>query len=208
MLVRKLQHALRERRGKEHIQPLIGRREAPQDVPDVADESEIEHAIGFIQHEHLHEAQIDHVLLHEIDDPSGGADQDVDALFEMVLLFFVIDPTKGESQLQSRMRAERLGIAMDLHCQFARWGDDQCAWRIQTPRCRYRLANQPRIKRDQKRRRLTRSGLCLTCNVDARQGLRQCLSLDRRAAFERGIRKSFLQCFGQMQTREGQFSEV
>ena len=52
-------------------------RQAPQHVPDVLVEAEIEHPVGLVEHEHLDTAQAEDALLIEIDDPAGSADQDV-----------------------------------------------------------------------------------------------------------------------------------
>ena len=72
--------------------------QAAQDVADIGDEAEIEHAIGFVQHQHLHGAQVDDALLDEVDDAARRAHQDVDALLEMMPLLFVVDAAEGEAE--------------------------------------------------------------------------------------------------------------
>ena len=66
---------------------LVGRRQAPQDVADIRDEAEIEHAVGFIEHQHLRVAQVEHVLLEVVDQAAGRADEHVDAILELSRCF-------------------------------------------------------------------------------------------------------------------------
>ena len=208
VLVGKFQHTLRERRREQHVEPLIGLRQPAQDVANVADEAEIEHAIGLIQHQHLHRSQVDDALLGEIDDAARRPHQDVDALFELMLLFFVVDAAKRESEPEARVRSENFRVAMDLNGQFARWSDDQGARRIESARRRRRLAHEPRVHRDEKCCGFPGSCLRLPRDIEAGERVRQCLRLDRRAAFERSVRETLLQRFRQMQTGEGEIGQV
>ena len=79
MLVRELEHAMRKRGREQHVQAPVMLRQAPQHVANVLDEAEIEHAVRFVEHEHLNAAQAEHALLVEIDEASRRADQNVDA---------------------------------------------------------------------------------------------------------------------------------
>jgi hypothetical protein len=204
VLVSELQHPLRERRREQHVEPLLGRGQAPQDPADVADEAEVEHAIGLVEHQHLHGAQIEDALFREVDDASGRADQHVDALLEMVALLVVVDAAEREPELETGVRAEHLCVAMDLHRQLARWSDDQCARRVEAVRRQRLLTDQPRVHRDQKRRGLSRAGLRLSGDIQPGERLRQCLCLDRGATLERGVGETLLQCFRQVQARKRQ----
>ena len=130
MLVGQLEHALRQRRREQHVQAVVGRRQPPQDVADVGDEAEIEHAVRLVEHEHLHAAQIEHVLLEEIDDAARRADQDIDARFERPALFVVVDAAEGEAERQAGVLPEDLGVVVDLHGQLARRREDQRSRRV------------------------------------------------------------------------------
>jgi len=90
VLVGELEHSMRERRREQHVQTTVMLGQAPQHVPNVFDEAEIEHAIGFIENEHLNAAQPENPLLVEIDETPRRADQDVDACGKYFALFVVI----------------------------------------------------------------------------------------------------------------------
>ena len=67
LLEGQLAYAIGQGGGEQHVQALIGRRHAAEQPTDVFDKAEIVHAIGFIQHDNLHRAEIDIVLLGVID---------------------------------------------------------------------------------------------------------------------------------------------
>jgi len=60
----------------------------------------------------------------------------------------------------------------------------------------------------EERRRFSRSGLCLTCNVSTRECDRKCARLNRRAALEARLGNAAHQFFAQAQLFEGELSEV
>ena len=107
VLVGELEHAMRERRREQHVQAPVMLRQSPQHEADVLDETEIEHAIGLVEDEHLNAAQAEHALLVEIDEASRRADQDVDACGEHVALFVVIRAAERQAQLERQVLAER-----------------------------------------------------------------------------------------------------
>ena len=49
------------------------------DLPDVVDEAHVEHAVGFVEHEHLDLVEAHRALLDEIEQAAGRGDQHVDA---------------------------------------------------------------------------------------------------------------------------------
>ena len=53
VLIGEFEYALRQRCRKQHRLTTIGRRQTTQHVADVGDEAEIEHAIGFVEHDGL-----------------------------------------------------------------------------------------------------------------------------------------------------------
>ena len=63
--------------GEQQVLPL--RRQQLDDLADVVDESHVEHAIGLIEHQHLHLGEIHAALLREIEQPAGSRHQDVAA---------------------------------------------------------------------------------------------------------------------------------
>ena len=55
VLVGQLQNFVRERGGEQVIAALRGRRHLAQQVTDVVNETQVEHAVGFVQHHDLDE---------------------------------------------------------------------------------------------------------------------------------------------------------
>src|SRR3546814_5737392 len=50
-----------------------------QHALNVIDEAHVEHAVGLVQDEDLQTVERDVALLHEVEKPAGGRDQDIDA---------------------------------------------------------------------------------------------------------------------------------
>ena len=187
MLVGQLEHALRQRRREQHRLPLFRPRQAPQDEADIGDEAQIEHAVGLIQHQHLHVAQVEHVLLEVIDDAARGADQHIDAFGDGLALLVVVGAAEHHRELQAGVLAEHRRVLVDLHRQLARRRDHQRADRGGVPARRRRLGQQRLEQRHQEGGGLAGAGLRLAGHVPALQRHRQRLRLDRRAVGEAGI---------------------
>jgi hypothetical protein len=69
---------VRERRREQKILAIL--RQHVEYFADVADETHVEHAIRFVQHEDVHIGQPDGFLLQVVEQSPGGRDDDVDAL--------------------------------------------------------------------------------------------------------------------------------
>ena len=50
------------------------------DLPDVADEAHVEHAVGFVEHEHLDAVETQRVALHQVEQAARRRHQHVDAV--------------------------------------------------------------------------------------------------------------------------------
>ena len=144
-------------------------------------------------------AQVEHVLLVEVDQAARRADQHVDAVLELAPLLVVVDAAEGEAERQARVLAEDLGVVVDLHGEFARRGDDQRADGVRP------AASAAGSLRSRCAYSATRNAAVLPVPVwawpatsHARERLGQRLGLDRRAALEARI----AQCRGPG-TREG-----
>ena len=208
MFESEFEHALRKRRRKQHVQPLIRRRQPPHDVADVGDEAQVEHAIGFVQDHDLDGPQVEHALLVEIDEPPGRADQDVDAVLEHAALLVVVDAAEGQAEREARVLAEDLGVVVDLHGQLARGRDDDGARRIDRTVGRGVLAQQVCVHCNEERGGLAGARLGLSGNVETGEGARQCLRLDPGAALEAGVSDAAGERLGQMEVGKGNFAEV
>ena len=87
MLVGEFHDALRQRCRKQHIQAFVRVRQAAQQVANVLDESEVEHAVGFVENGNLNLVEFEHALLEVVDNASRRADQKVDAAFKRLRCF-------------------------------------------------------------------------------------------------------------------------
>ena len=65
--------------GREH-QRLPLRRKLGDDLPDVVDEAHVEHAVGFVEHEHLDAGEPQRVALDQVEQAARRGDQHVDAV--------------------------------------------------------------------------------------------------------------------------------
>ena len=75
-------------------------------------------------------AQVEHALLEVVDDPARRADQHVDAFLEQAALLFVVDAAEHDRELQAGVLADRFGVGVDLHREFAGRRDDDRARRV------------------------------------------------------------------------------
>ena len=208
VLVGELEHAMREGRREQHVQPVFRVRQAAQQETDVLDEAEVEHAVGLVEHHDLHVAQVEDVLPEEIDDPARRADQDVDARFERAPLLVVVDAAESEAEREARVLHEDLGVAMDLDRELARRREYERARRRARPSGGRRIAQQVGEEGDQECGRLAGAGLRLSRDVEPRKRLWQRGGLDRRASLEARVGDSTGDRFRQMQGGEGKVRKL
>ena len=188
VLVGELEHSMRERGREQHVQAPVMLRQSPQHVANVLDEAEIEHAVGFVEDEHLNAAQAEHALFVEIDEAPRRADQDVDARGEHLALFVVIRAAERQAELERQVLAERRRIGVYLHGELASRRHDQRARRRRAGfRDERRVVLQPMKQREQEGGGLARACLRLARDVLTIERQRQSLALDRRALNETGF---------------------
>ena len=210
MLVRELEHPLREGRGKEEAQPVGGGTQAPEQVADVADEAEVEHPVRLVENEHLHGAQVVEPLPVVVDEAPGGPDEDVEPLLDHAPLPVVAGAPVDDPHGEPGMAADGHRVLVDLDGELAGGSDDVDSGpaRRSAPAASGRgvrgglpsrlvrrsasarhfggrsAAQDPVHGRDEKGRGLAGPGPCLSRNVAAGEGERKGLGLDRGAAFE------------------------
>ena len=207
VLVGELGNAVGKRGREQHAQARGGRRHAPQQETDVLDEAEVEHAVGLVEHHHLHRLEVEHTLLEVIDDAPGRADQHVHALFQHAPLRVVTGTAEDETQPESGVRAQRHGILVNLHRQFARRREHDRTRLRRT--AVFRQVRQQIIEGgEQERRGLAGAGLRLAGDILPGQCQRQGLGLDRRAEFETGLAHALKQGLGQVKAGEGLAGKV
>jgi hypothetical protein len=72
----------RARHGGREQHRLALLRDHLQDSLDVGQEAQIEHLVGLVEHEHLDLAEDQVALLGQVEQPAGGADDDLDAVLQ------------------------------------------------------------------------------------------------------------------------------
>ena len=66
------------------------------DAADVVDEAHVEHAVGFVEHEHLDAVELHGAVRHQVEQPAGRRDQHVDAVGERAHLRVDVHAADGE----------------------------------------------------------------------------------------------------------------
>ncbi|VWC23611.1 hypothetical protein BLA24064_05945 [Burkholderia latens] len=107
-----------ERRREQHRLARLGRR--GDDRLDVVDEAHVEHAVGFVEHEHLQLGQVDAAALEVIEQTARRGDQDLGVLREQHQLLAVGDAAEDADRAQAlQVLAVRRRGRGDLHREFA-----------------------------------------------------------------------------------------
>ena len=83
------------------------------------DEAHVEHAVGFVEHQHLHGGQVQEALLLQVEQAAGGGHQDVDAAFHGVDLRVHADTTEDDGGGQREVFAIDAHRLFDLGREFA-----------------------------------------------------------------------------------------
>ena len=207
VLVGELQHALRQGRREQHRLARLGFRQPAQNEADIGDEAQVEHAIGLVEHHGLRVAHVEDMLLEVVNDAPGRPDQDIDAVLQGLPLFFVVDATIYNADLETRVFPQHLGVAENLHRQFARGGQNQCAnTRGAAPR--QGIGQQALKQRHQECGRFAGTRLCLARNVLAGERNRQSDRLDGCGADETCITDAAGDFGNEIERRERQLGKV
>ena len=187
MLVGQLEYPVGEGGREQQILALAWTGHTAQQEADVLDEAEIEHPIGLVHHHHLDGPEAHRLLLHEIDQPARGRDDDIYPFFELTALFFIIDPAIDQRGAQARMSPDLHRVLVNLDGQLTR-GRQNDGPRVLCPSFQVRIAGEQAVEeRDQKSRRLAGAGLGLSGNVPALQRQRQGHGLNGRTADKTGF---------------------
>ena len=113
-------------RGREQ-QGLALARQLAEDALDRGQEAHVEHAVGFVEHEHLDAGQIDIALVEVVDQAAGAGDEHVDAATQGVDLRVHADAAVDGGDLQALVLAVGADAVVHLHGQLARGDEDQGA---------------------------------------------------------------------------------
>ena len=104
-LLRQLRDRRRHRRAEEQRLALL--RQMSQHAPDVGQKAHVEHPVGFVEHEKLEPAELRVRRAEVIEQPSGRADEDVDAAAERVFLRPHADAAEDRRRRERRVHGER-----------------------------------------------------------------------------------------------------
>ncbi len=154
-------------------QGLAASRQQCQDLVQFPAETEIQHAIGLVQHQHLQLAQLQRVLGVQVEQSPGRGDQYVGAPAQCHHLRIEADSTIGDGDAQWQVSTIVAQLVADLLGQFARGREHQGAHAVGGGRCAVTESLQ---QRQRKAGGLAGAGLRggdqITSSQDQRNGLR------------------------------------
>ena len=155
-------HFGRDRRREEHRLALL--RQRVQDAPHVGRKSHVQHAVGFVEDQHLELREIDVAPLHVIEQAARRGDDHVDAMFQRAGLRLHPDAAVDGRALQMGVPPVGADTRGDLLGELARGHENQgpqsaaLAWR------------QPLQDGQHERGRLAGAGLGRSDEIAAREG--------------------------------------
>ena len=112
VFVCEFEYALVQRRREHQVQALLGVRQSTQDVANILDEAEVEHPVGFVEHDDLNLIEVVYALFVVVDQAAGRTDQDIDAIDELVALLVIIRAAEYDLHPEIGGLAQHLGIGM------------------------------------------------------------------------------------------------
>ncbi len=102
VLITQFKNTVRKCSGKKHGLPLVVRRHASEEEPDILYKTHIEEAVCLINYEKLSLFQTVNLLFQIVDQPAGCADEHIHPLCYLVALLLVIDPSKYRNDPEAR----------------------------------------------------------------------------------------------------------
>ena len=116
-------HAVVEGGGEQHA--LAALRGGAQDATDIGQEAEVGHVVGLVQDGDLDLVEADEPLPHEVQEPAGAGDDDVDPRLEGLLLGLGGDPAEDGGHIHVDHAGQGLDDLGDLEGELAGGGQDQ-----------------------------------------------------------------------------------
>ena len=116
-------HAVVEGGGEQHA--LAALRGGAQDATDIGQEAEVGHVVGLVQDGDLNLVEADEPLPHEIQEPTGAGDDDVDPVLEGLLLRLDGDPAEDGGHVHVDDAGQGLDDLGDLEGELTGGGQDQ-----------------------------------------------------------------------------------
>jgi hypothetical protein len=94
---------------------------------DGRQEADVEHAVGFVEHEHFDVPEVEEALLEEVFEAARGGDEDVDAAAELGDLLALADAAEDDGRLHAHGAAVSLDLLFDLSGELAGRREDESA---------------------------------------------------------------------------------
>merc|ERR1719313_414472 len=183
-------------------QSLPVRADLGADLADLVLETHIQHTIGLIQAQVGDSLQIGDSHLEEIDQTTGGGDDDLSSLPQLhaLLTLGTLSSVDADS-LDSGRSAEFVALDADLHGELTSGGQDERDRTISGTQVL--LSIDMHDTRKQKRERLTGTGLGDTNHIPSAQSDRPSLGLDSGRLLKSGLSDAVVDVL-----REGRLSEA
>ena len=162
-------------RGEQQVLTLFGQQR--EDLFDVVDKAHVEHAVGFIEHQHFNIFQLERALADMVEQAPRGGDQDIHAAFQRRDLRVDLDAAKDHRGFQIQMFAVGLHTLADLGGQLAGRRQHQGADLVRLGRLGATIEQLQ--QRQGKAGGLAGAGLCAGQYILALQNGRDRLLLDR-----------------------------
>ena len=192
------------RHGGREQQRLAVLGDRARDAAHVADEAHVEHAIGLVEDEEVHVAELHVAALDEIEQTAGRGDQDVDAARQRLDLAAVAQTADDGAKPEAEAAAVGVEAARDLHRKLSgrRQHERPRALRLGAlVGCSKQLQDGQRESR-----RLAGAGLGNAEHVAALQQGRNGACLDRRRGGVLGSVQGTQQRLGQAEIRKRNFT--
>ena len=173
------------------------------DPAHVGNEAHVEHAVGFVQYQHLDLLQVDVAPIDEVEQSAGRGDQQVERTgVDLVELLLEVHAAYHAVQADVHVLGQVAGVALDLQRQFPGWCEAQRAWCPPWALGLVGVLPQAGEDRDQERGGLAGAGLGLAGDVVVGEAVRQHAALDRGAELEAQIGDGPKQRLGQHELLE------
>ena len=164
-----------ERRAEQHA--LAALRGRGEDAGDAGQEAEVGHVVGLVEHGDLDAVEAHDALLHEVFEPAGAGDDDVDAVAQRRLLRLLADAAEDRGDVEAGGRGEGLEGRGDLRRELAGRGEDEAAGAARGA-AGGRLAAQARDEGQRERDGLAAAGAAAAEHVATGEGVGKRVDLD------------------------------
>ena len=116
-------HAVVERGGEQQRLAVGG--DLRDDLAHLRHEAHVQHAVGLVEYEDLHIAEVAGALVDEVDQAAGSRDEQVGAMAQRVDLRLVADAAYHGRATVLGARGDSVRDILDLVCELARGGHDE-----------------------------------------------------------------------------------